>query len=177
MACACLTQRFSRYQLHSLRYHICAYRQFLEYNSYYWRGFYGHRHSNGISSGLGCRSYNLGAYFGDKISPLSDTTVVASSACGVDLFKHIRYLMLTSIPAMGIALIVFMTAGIFTETSSQINANEVCGLLANHFNLTPFVLIIPAITLTMIALRVPTLRFSYAAQCSAWPEYLYFNPE
>lgn len=98
-----------------------------------------------------------GAYFGDKISPLSDTTVVASSACGVDLFKHIRYLMLTSIPAMGIALIVFMTAGIFTETSSQINANEVCGLLANHFNLTPFVLIIPAIILTMIALRVPTL--------------------
>ena len=52
-----------------------------------------------------------GAYFGDKVSPLSDTTVVASSACGVDLFEHIRYLMFTAIPAMVMALVVFFVAG------------------------------------------------------------------
>lgn len=58
-----------------------------------------------------------GAYFGDKISPLSDTTVVASSACGVDLFAHMRYLMLSSVPALTVALIVFACAGLATDLS------------------------------------------------------------
>lgn len=53
-----------------------------------------------------------GAYFGDKVSPLSDTTVVASSTAGVDLFDHIRYLMFTTVPAMTIALLVFLTVGL-----------------------------------------------------------------
>ena len=52
-----------------------------------------------------------GAYFGDKISPLSDTTVVASSTAGVDLFDHIRYLMFTTVPAMTIALAVYTAVG------------------------------------------------------------------
>lgn len=55
-----------------------------------------------------------GAYFGDKVSPLSDTTVVASSTAGVDLFEHIRYLMFTTVPAMTIALLVFLVVGLYT---------------------------------------------------------------
>lgn len=98
-----------------------------------------------------------GAYFGDKVSPLSDTTVVASSACGVDLFKHIRYLLLTSVPSLVIAMIVFALAGFFSDTVSAGNAAEVRGLLADNFNMTPWVLVIPAVTFLLIALRVPTL--------------------
>lgn len=98
-----------------------------------------------------------GAYFGDKVSPLSDTTVVASSACGVDLFRHIRYLMLTAIPAMGTALLVFAIAGFTVSTDSQIDSSAIDSALASHFVLTPFTLIIPAITLALIVLRVNTL--------------------
>lgn len=98
-----------------------------------------------------------GAYFGDKVSPLSDTTVVASSACGVDLFKHIRYLMLTSMPAMGVALIVFFAVGFTFDPVSVTGTSEVLGLLSSNFNLTSGVLIIPVITLGLIALRVNTL--------------------
>ena len=53
-----------------------------------------------------------GAYFGDKVSPLSDTTVVASSAAGVDLFRHIRYMMVTTVPSIVIALIVYLIVGL-----------------------------------------------------------------
>lgn len=98
-----------------------------------------------------------GAYFGDKVSPLSDTTVVASSACGVDLFKHIRYLMLTAIPSMGVALAAFLVAGLCTETSSSVATAEILGALHATFNISPVTLVIPALTFTLIMFRVPTL--------------------
>lgn len=99
-----------------------------------------------------------GAYFGDKVSPLSDTTVVASSAAGVDLFKHIKYLMITTIPSMGIALAVFLGVGMFSElnVSAQSSA-EIVDAIRHTFNVTPWVLLIPVITLVLIGLRVNTL--------------------
>ncbi len=98
-----------------------------------------------------------GAYFGDKISPLSDTTVVASSACGVDLFAHMKYLLLTSVPAMLIALVVFLIAGFATDTAGTTQSGELVSSLNSLFNITPATLLIPAITLLLILLRVPTL--------------------
>ncbi len=98
-----------------------------------------------------------GAYFGDKVSPLSDTTVVASSACGVDLFDHIRYLMLTAIPAMGLALLAFLIAGLCIDASPAESAGDMLGLINRTFVITPWTLVIPAVTLTMIAFRVNTL--------------------
>lgn len=97
-----------------------------------------------------------GAYFGDKVSPLSDTTVLAASTCGVPLFKHIRFLMLTSIPALTIALIVYLVVGYTTELTSVAHADEMARAIRQTFNITPAVLIIPAITLVMIALRLGT---------------------
>ena len=99
-----------------------------------------------------------GAYFGDKVSPLSDTTVIASSSCGVDLFEHIRYLMLTAIPAMTVALVVFALVGIFSSTSEIHGASaEIVSALHSRFNITPWTLIIPLVVMTMIALRVKTI--------------------
>lgn len=111
----------------------------------------------GFDNGWTAGAIISGAYFGDKVSPLSDTTVVASSACGVDLFKHIRYLMLTSIPAMGIALIVFFLAGLFSSHGASVGSSSVAASLAQTFTLTPWVLVIPAVTFLLIILRVPTL--------------------
>ncbi|MCM1076358.1 MAG: sodium:proton antiporter [Bacteroides sp.] len=98
-----------------------------------------------------------GAYFGDKVSPLSDTTVVASSTAGVDLFEHIRYLMFTTVPAMFIALAVFFTVGMTISPDGSQEASPMLGALGSTFNLTPWTLLIPALTMVLIILRVPTL--------------------
>lgn len=98
-----------------------------------------------------------GAYFGDKVSPLSDTTVVASSTAGVDLFEHIRYMMFTTVPAMVIALIVFLIVGLTTGSHVNPDAGQMLGALHSTFNLTPWTLVIPLVTMILIALRLPTL--------------------
>ncbi len=99
-----------------------------------------------------------GAYFGDKVSPLSDTTVIASSTAGVDLFEHIRYLMFTTIPAIVIALIVFFIVGMTTGTEQSPDASAMLSALGSTFNLSPWTLVIPAITMILIGMRVPTLK-------------------
>lgn len=98
-----------------------------------------------------------GAYFGDKVSPLSDTTVVASSTCGVDLFAHIRYLMLTSVPAMSVGLLVFGLRGFYGEFTDSVGEIAYLDGLASHFDISAWTLVIPALTAILIALRVPTM--------------------
>jgi NhaC family Na+:H+ antiporter len=98
-----------------------------------------------------------GAYFGDKVSPLSDTTVLASSSCGVELFTHIRYLMWTSIPAMALALIVFGAVGLFTPLTSLTHSTEMIDVLHHVFNITPWTLIVPGMTIVLIVMRCNTL--------------------
>lgn len=97
-----------------------------------------------------------GAYFGDKVSPLSDTTVLASSSVGVRLFTHIRYLMITSVPAMVVSLIIFAIVGLTGDLIEAENALEIEETLEKTFNLTPLLLLIPAITVIAILLRFNT---------------------
>lgn len=111
----------------------------------------------GYSEGWVAGAVISGAYFGDKVSPLSDTTVVASSTCGVDLFQHIRYMMYTTIPAMGLSLLIFSLKGLFADVAVAGDSAELINGLHAMFNISGWTLIIPLITLTMIALRVPTL--------------------
>ena len=118
-----------------------------------------------------------GAYFGDKVSPLSDTTIVASSACGVDLFKHIRYLMITAIPAMAIALIVFFITGLFTDTVGTAESSSLIESLEATFNLSIYTLTIPLATLIMIALKVPTLITLATAAMMGFAGIFVFQPE
>lgn len=111
----------------------------------------------GFSAGWIAGAIISGAYFGDKISPLSDTTVVASSACGVDLFAHMRYLMLSSVPALLLALVVFAVKGFMSDAADADQGMMLDGALRTTFNITSWTLVIPAITLALIAFRVPTL--------------------
>ncbi|MDE7160189.1 MAG: sodium:proton antiporter [Muribaculaceae bacterium] len=96
-----------------------------------------------------------GAYFGDKMSPMSDTTVVASATCGVDLFRHIRYMMLTTLPAMVVALVVFAARGLAAERSAPVSSTLGAELNA-AFNLSPWLLTLPALTMVLLILRVHT---------------------
>lgn len=111
----------------------------------------------GYSDGWIAGAIISGAYFGDKISPLSDTTVLASSSCGVPLFNHIRYMTLTTVPTMTVALIVFFFAGKTAGSGESVSADMTTSVLAGTFNITPWLLIIPAVTGAMILLRVNTV--------------------
>ena len=111
-----------------------------------------------------------GAYFGDKISPLSDTTVLASSTAGVQLFAHIRFMLFTTIPSILIALVVYFVAGLFIYDSTAMADNELPAALCKAFNITPWLLLVPIFTFLLIARRVPvliTLFLSVVAACVA----------
>lgn len=97
-----------------------------------------------------------GSYFGDKLSPLSDTTILASSAAGTNLFTHIRYMLYTTSPSMGITLLIFLMAG-FWYHGSELHISEYTEGLASTFNISPFTLIVPILTGLLIARRVPSL--------------------
>ncbi len=99
-----------------------------------------------------------GAYFGDKVSPLSDTTVVAASTCGVEIFRHVKYMMRTSLPAMFITLLVYLAIGLLHRGNMQEAGGETIPDALKHlFVISPEVLIIPAVTVALIAFRVNTM--------------------
>lgn len=118
-----------------------------------------------------------GAYFGDKISPLSDTTVLASSTVNVDLFKHIRYMMITTIPAIVIAEIVFLLVGINGTTDAGIISSEMPSALRSTFNLSPYLWCVPAITCVMIALRPNTLVILGVGTMTGFISMWVFQPQ
>ena len=119
--------------------------------------FQGIGHVMGYSEGWIAGAIISGAYFGDKVSPLSDTTVLASSACKVDLFTHIKYLMLTSAPAIILALVVYGVVGTLYDPAATVQTSDILPALNSSFNITPWVLVIPLITGILIAMRVKTL--------------------
>ena len=96
-----------------------------------------------------------GAYFGDKISPLSDTTVLASSVGEVPLFKHIRYMLITTVPSFTIALIIFLVVSLNHSAEGGTQAASFAEGLQNSFVISPWLLLVPLFTGILIALRLP----------------------
>lgn len=120
----------------------------------------------GYSPGWIAGAIISGAYFGDKISPLSDTTVLAASSCGVNLFSHIRYMMLTTVPSMVITVAVFAVVGFMTDHADTASESGLITDLQASFNLTPWLLIVPVITGVLIAMRLNTyLTLALSSLC------------
>ncbi len=111
----------------------------------------------GFSTGWTAGAIISGAYFGDKMSPLSDTTILASSVTDTPLFTHIRYMMYTTVPTMFITLIIFTVAGFIHKSTETTQVGEFSLLLKEHFNISLWLLIVPVITGIMIAKKVPSL--------------------
>lgn len=100
-----------------------------------------------------------GAYFGDKMSPLSDTTNLAPAMTGTDLFTHIRYMTHTTVPSMILTLLIFLFIGLFYDYQSQaVDISTVKDAIASTFNTTPLLLLVPAILFTIIVMKVPPLH-------------------
>ena len=99
-----------------------------------------------------------GAYFGDKMSPLSDTTNLAPAVAGTDLFTHIRYMVLTTGPTWIITLIIFLVIGFTREHSgTEASAAVVQAAIKTKFNVTPILLVVPAMLIFIIVKKVPPL--------------------
>jgi NhaC family Na+:H+ antiporter len=110
----------------------------------------------GINVGLIGGAIISGAYFGDKISPLSDTTNLAPAMAGTDLFTHIRYMMYTTIPSIIITLLIFLIWGFTLDTSSSaVGDTVVLQSIENAFNLNPILFVVPALVIFMIVKKVP----------------------
>ncbi len=119
--------------------------------------------AHGFDDGWIAGSIITGAYFGDKLSPLSDTTVLASSVSGTPLFTHIRYMLYTTVPSFLISLSVFMVAGLTMNVSGQENVSEFMAGLQHTFVISPWLLLVPVMTGIMIARRWPSMVVLFLA--------------
>lgn len=104
-----------------------------------------------------------GAYFGDKISPLSDTTVLASSTVGTPLFTHIRYMLYTTVPTFLITLGIFAVRGLGYAPAQSEHMQMVANALQDTFYLSPWLLVVPILTGVLIAMRLPSMVVLFLA--------------
>ena len=108
----------------------------------------------GLSPAITAGAVISGAYFGDKLSPLSDTTNLAAAAVGVDLFEHIKNMLWTTLPAFALTLLVFSLVGSEGAATPE-NIAEIRSALASQFSLSPWVLSPLVLMLLLIYLKVP----------------------
>lgn len=121
----------------------------------------------GISEAWTAGAIISGAYFGDKMSPLSDTTILASSAVGVDIFEHIRYMMHTTVPTITITLIIFLVAGLGHGSGGELHVEEFTHGLASTFNISAWVLLVPVLTGVLIARKTPSVIVLFVSSLAA----------
>ena len=133
--------------------------------------------AHGFDEGWIAGSIITGAYFGDKLSPLSDTTVLASSVSGTPLFTHIRYMMFTTIPSFFISLTIFLIAGLTIDVSGHGNVAEFMDGLQNTFIISPWLLLVPVTTGIMISRRWPSMVVLFLAILIAVVVALVIQPQ
>lgn len=117
-----------------------------------------------------------GAYFGDKVSPLSDTTVLASSSAGTPLFTHIRFMMVTTVPSFVIALVVFLVVSLMHGDAAAAHAADFSNDLKHTFNISPWLLLVPVITALLIVRKVSAIATLFIASVVAGVFALIFQP-
>lgn len=111
----------------------------------------------GIPTGMIAGAVISGAYFGDKMSPLSDTTNLAPAMAGTDLFTHIKYMALTTVPTFIITLIVFSILTTTIDTSGTADISSLLTSIKSTFHISPLLFIVPAIVIAMILLKTKPL--------------------
>lgn len=133
--------------------------------------------AEGFSDAMTAGAIISGAYFGDKISPLSDTTVLASSINKVDLFTHIRYMMLTTVPSFTITLIIFTILGLTHGGAPGDEMKIYSDVLSNTFHITPWLMLVPAVTVYLIWRRKPAVIVLAISALAAAVAGIIFQPE
>lgn len=117
-----------------------------------------------------------GAYFGDKVSPLSDTTVLASSSAGTPLFTHIRFMMVTTVPSFVISLVIFLIVSLIHKSPDAALVADISHDLKSTFNISPWLLLVPVITALLIVKKVSAIVTLFIAAFIAGITALFFQP-
>ena len=112
----------------------------------------------GIPAGMTAGAIISGAYFGDKISPMSDTTNLAPAMAGTDLFTHIRYMMYTTVPSLILTLIIFLFIGLsYRGNLSHEDVEVFQEAIQGKFNISPWLFLVPALIIFLIVKKFPAL--------------------
>jgi Na+:H+ antiporter, NhaC family len=111
----------------------------------------------GIPLGMTAGAVISGAYFGDKISPLSDTTNLAPAMAGTDLFTHIRYMLYTTVPTITVTLIVFIIIGLNLETKGTADTHEILAAVDAAITISPWLFVVPIVVIFLIIKKTPPL--------------------
>ncbi|QTY26005.1 Na+/H+ antiporter NhaC [Flavobacterium sp. CS20] len=130
-----------------------------------------------IPLGMTAGAILSGAYFGDKLSPMSDTTNLAPAMAGTDLFTHIRYMTLTTIPTIAITILVFLIIGFNLDTPSLTENPGILKDLKTSFYITPWLFIVPILVIVMIVKKTPPLVALFVGTLLGAVVALIFQPD
>ncbi|HZJ80881.1 MAG TPA: Na+/H+ antiporter NhaC, partial [Dysgonamonadaceae bacterium] len=111
--------------------------------------------SLGVDTAMTAGAVVSGGYFGDKMSPMSDTTNLAPAVAGTDIITHIKYMMITTVPSIIITLIIFLIIGFTTKTHGTVNPDDILTAITNRFTITPWLFLVPAIVLGLLVKKTP----------------------
>jgi NhaC family Na+:H+ antiporter len=131
----------------------------------------------GLPPGMIAGAVISGAYFGDKLSPLSDTTNLAPAMSGGDLFSHIKYMTLTTVPSIIITLIVFITLGFFQEQKGAADILSLLDQIELKFNINYWLFIVPLFVILLISKKTPPLIALLAGTILGAVFALIFQPD
>ena len=131
----------------------------------------------GIPMGMTAGAILSGAYFGDKMSPLSDTTNLAAAMAGTDLFTHIRYMLYTTVPTLVITLIVFGILSFNIEPAAAVETASLLNAITESFNITPWLFAVPVLVIALIVRKTPPLAALLIGTLGGAVAALMFQPE
>ncbi|UII79344.1 Na+/H+ antiporter NhaC [Flagellimonas sp. CMM7] len=131
----------------------------------------------GISLGMTAGAVLSGAYFGDKMSPLSDTTNLAPAMAGGDLFSHIRYMTWTTIPTISITFLIFIILGFTIDSSGVADTDAILKNIAATFNINGWLFIVPLVVIFLIVKKAPPLLALLIGTLLGGVFALIFQPE
>ena len=132
----------------------------------------------GLPVGLIGGAIISGAYFGDKMSPLSETTNMAAAISGVDLFDHIKYMMYTTVPSFIITLILFLGIGFyFTTDISSEQIEKALGVISTKFVISPWLFLVPIAVIAMIIKKVAAIPALFFGTLLGGVFAILFQPE
>ncbi len=131
----------------------------------------------GLPVGMVAGAVISGAYFGDKLSPLSDTTNLASAMSGGELFSHIRYMLYTTLPSIGITLVVFVFLGLGFSTYGTVDTSLLSESIRERFNISPWLFLVPLSVILMIFKKTPPLLALFVGTLLGGVFALIFQPQ
>ena len=131
----------------------------------------------GVSVGMVAGAVISGAYFGDKMSPLSDTTNLAPAMAGAELFEHIRYMAYTTIPSISIALVVFIVLSLTQQPTGSSDTAAILSSIQESFNISPWLFLVPVIVIFMIIKKTKPLIALLVGSLLGGFFALFFQPD